>query len=83
MQDSDAKFGRYPSLEGRVVLVTGGASGIGAAHVAHFAAQGAQVAFLDIQDAPADEGRCGVRSGIGPFWRTPAGVSGRILRHPG
>jgi NAD(P)-dependent dehydrogenase (short-subunit alcohol dehydrogenase family) len=36
-----------------VVLVTGGATGIGAAHVAHFAAQGARVAFLDIQDKPA------------------------------
>ena len=43
----------YPSLRDRVVLVTGGASGIGAAHVAHFAAQGAHVAFVDIQEAPA------------------------------
>jgi len=50
MQPTDAI---YPSLRDRVVLVSGGASGIGAAHVAHFAAQGAQVAFLDIQDAPA------------------------------
>jgi len=38
----------YPSLEGRVVLVTGGASGIGEAFVRHFAAQGARVAFLDV-----------------------------------
>ncbi|MBU6498376.1 MAG: SDR family oxidoreductase [Rhodospirillales bacterium] len=44
MSPLDAK---YPSLAGQVVLVTGGASGIGAAHVAHFAAQGARVAFLD------------------------------------
>ncbi|MCW3475356.1 SDR family NAD(P)-dependent oxidoreductase [Limobrevibacterium gyesilva] len=44
----------YPSLRDRVVFVTGGASGIGAAHVAHFAAQGARVAFVDIQaDAAA------------------------------
>jgi NAD(P)-dependent dehydrogenase (short-subunit alcohol dehydrogenase family) len=50
MQATDAS---YPSLRDRVVFVTGGASGIGAAHVAHFAAQGAQVAFVDIQDAPA------------------------------
>src|ERR1700722_6402651 len=50
MQSTDAI---YPSLRDRVVLVSGGATGIGAAHVAHFAAQGAQVAFLDIQDAPA------------------------------
>ena len=43
----------YPSLRGKSVFITGGATGIGAAHVAHFAAQGAQVAFVDIQEAPA------------------------------
>jgi NAD(P)-dependent dehydrogenase (short-subunit alcohol dehydrogenase family) len=43
----------YPSLRDRVVFITGGASGIGAAHVGHFAAQGARVAFVDIQDALA------------------------------
>lgn len=42
---------QYPSLKDRVVFVTGGASGIGAAEVSHFAAQGAQVAFVDIDDA--------------------------------
>jgi NAD(P)-dependent dehydrogenase (short-subunit alcohol dehydrogenase family) len=41
----------YPSLTGRVVLVTGGASGIGADIVRAFAGQGARVAFLDIQDS--------------------------------
>ncbi len=41
----------YPSLKGKTVFVTGGATGIGAAHVAHFAAQGARVGFVDIQDA--------------------------------
>lgn len=40
-------FAIYPSLKGRVVLVTGGASGIGAEIVAQFAAQGSRVAFLD------------------------------------
>ena len=50
MQGNDAV---YPSLRDRVVFITGGASGIGAAHVAHFAAQGARVAFVDIQDALA------------------------------
>lgn len=39
---------RYRSLDGRSVLVTGGASGIGATLVEAFAAQGARVAFLDI-----------------------------------
>ncbi|APG11660.1 3-oxoacyl-ACP reductase [Bradyrhizobium japonicum] len=44
----------FPSLAGRVVLITGGASGIGAAFVRAFATQGARVAFLDI-DASAGE----------------------------
>jgi D-xylose 1-dehydrogenase len=43
----------YPSLRGRAVFVTGGASGIGESIVGHFAAQGARVAFVDVQDAPA------------------------------
>ncbi|CUU18197.1 NAD(P)-dependent dehydrogenase (short-subunit alcohol dehydrogenase family) [Bradyrhizobium sp. JR7.2] len=44
----------FPSLAGRVVLITGGASGIGAVFVRAFATQGARVAFLDI-DASAGE----------------------------
>jgi NAD(P)-dependent dehydrogenase (short-subunit alcohol dehydrogenase family) len=43
-------FAVYPSLRDRVVLVTGGASGIGAEEVTQFARQGARVAFLDIAD---------------------------------
>ena len=43
----------YPSLPDRVVFVSGGATGIGAAIVAHFAAQSARVAFVDIQAEPA------------------------------
>ncbi|MDE2347380.1 MAG: SDR family oxidoreductase [Gammaproteobacteria bacterium] len=42
---------RYRSLEGRPVLITGGASGIGAAFVEAFAAQGARVSFLDVDSA--------------------------------
>ncbi|MBM3538417.1 MAG: SDR family oxidoreductase [Alphaproteobacteria bacterium] len=41
---------RYPSLEGRVCLVTGGGSGIGATIVSRLVEQGAKVAFLDIDE---------------------------------
>ena len=41
------KFARYTSLEGAAVLVTGGASGIGAEIVRAFADQGSKVGFLD------------------------------------
>lgn len=40
----------FPSLAGKRVLVTGGASGIGEGIVEAFALQGARVAFLDIQE---------------------------------
>jgi len=46
-------FATYPSLVDRSVLITGGASGIGAAFVEHFVRQGARVAFLDVDDASA------------------------------
>jgi D-xylose 1-dehydrogenase len=51
---TNAKFARYPSLGERAVVVTGGASGIGASIVAHFAEQGARVGFVDVD---ADAGR--------------------------
>jgi NADP-dependent 3-hydroxy acid dehydrogenase YdfG len=46
--DQTKRFASYPSLRERVVLITGGGSGIGASLVEHFALQGARVAFLDI-----------------------------------
>ena len=45
--DSTDRFARYPSLQDRVVLITGGASGIGASMVEHFADQRSRVGFLD------------------------------------
>jgi NAD(P)-dependent dehydrogenase (short-subunit alcohol dehydrogenase family) len=53
------KTARYPSLDGMPVVISGGASGIGEALVRGFAAQGAKVGFVDVQDergkALADE----------------------------
>ena len=42
-------FTRYGSLEGRTVIITGGASGIGACFVRAFVENGAKVAFLDLK----------------------------------
>ena len=42
---------QYRSLDGRSVVITGGASGIGGALVEAFAAQGSRVSFLDIDVA--------------------------------
>jgi len=44
---------RYPSLSGKAVLITGGASGIGAAMVEAFAAQGSRVFFIDVDEGAA------------------------------
>ncbi|MDE1183276.1 SDR family oxidoreductase [Paraburkholderia sp.] len=57
-RQAHSPYARYPSLEDRTVLITGGATGIGASFVEHFAAQGARVAFFDI-DASAGEALAG------------------------
>jgi D-xylose 1-dehydrogenase len=44
----------YSSLKGKVVLVTGGASGIGEAIVEALVLQGSRVLFIDIQDDAAN-----------------------------
>lgn len=58
----------YPSLQGRVVLVTGGASGIGESIVEHFCRQGARVGFLD-HDLGAAEALVGRLGGEAPAFR--------------
>jgi NAD(P)-dependent dehydrogenase (short-subunit alcohol dehydrogenase family) len=62
---------RYPSLSGRKVFVTGGGSGIGASIVSMFAAQGAQVAFVDIAEGPSGAlaEAIAARGDPKPWWR--------------
>lgn len=62
---------RYPSLQDRTVFVTGGGSGIGAAIVQGFAAQGARVAFIDIDEAASRQlaGRIAEAGQPAPWWR--------------
>ncbi|WP_219415516.1 SDR family NAD(P)-dependent oxidoreductase [Pseudonocardia nigra] len=48
------RYATYPSLRDAVVLISGGASGLGAEFVAQFAAQGARVAFVDVAVADAE-----------------------------
>ena len=69
-EDRPAEYGSYPSLRGRVVVVTGGASGIGEKIVEQFAHQGARVAFLDIQhDAGMQLAKqVGAAGGVEPYF---------------
>lgn len=55
-------FGIYPSLKGRTVFITGGASGIGAELVRAFAGQGCRVGFVDL-DVQAAEALVAATSG--------------------
>jgi len=53
-QPSKTRFATYPSLVGRCCFVTGAATGIGAEFVRQLAAQGAHVAFVDVDDDPGE-----------------------------
>ena len=64
-----SSFALYPSLRDRGVVVTGGASGIGASIVAHFLEQGAHVGFIDFDTVAAAEMVAGLggRAGLCRF----------------
>src|ERR1700721_2623428 len=64
------EYATYPSLRGKKVLITGGATGIGEVLVSRFAEQGAQVALLDVQDDLAKElvGRVANNGNLPPLY---------------
>ena len=75
----DLTFG----LDGKVALVTGGASGIGAAVVDTFAAKGAQVAVVDLDGEAADKKAAqlgGRGSGFACDVTDPAAVEATVAR---
>lgn len=57
----------FPDLRDASVFITGGASGIGAALVAGFAAQGARVAFCDLADGAAHADAVAAATGNRPL----------------
>jgi NAD(P)-dependent dehydrogenase (short-subunit alcohol dehydrogenase family) len=61
----------YPSLKNKVILITGGASGIGAVMVEAFCAQQAQVIFIDILDTEARHlcDRVEEKTGLRPIYQ--------------
>ena len=65
MIDHSSSSARYPSLDGKRVIISGGGSGIGAGLVEGFCRQGAKVAFIDVQ-REASEQVCAALAELGP-----------------
>ncbi|MGY4827170.1 SDR family NAD(P)-dependent oxidoreductase [Sphaerotilaceae bacterium SBD11-9] len=70
--ETSRAFATFPSLRGRAVFVTGGATGIGAAIVSAFAAQGARVAFIDVAESASEalSRQVAEQGHPAPWWRT-------------
>lgn len=67
---ADLQFASYPSLRDRAVFITGGGNGIGASLVAHFAAQGSRVTFVDLDEkGGARVAEAGARAAHKPVFR--------------
>jgi NAD(P)-dependent dehydrogenase (short-subunit alcohol dehydrogenase family) len=67
-----ADHAAYPSLKDRVVFITGGATGIGAAFVRAFHSQGGRVAFIDLDEAAGQ----GLAAQLGaPAWFSRCNVT--------
>lgn len=65
-------------LEGKVALITGGGSGIGAATARRFAAEGAAVAVVDYRREPADQVAHSIRENGGRAEAFGADVSNEV-----
>ena len=68
-------FATYPSLAGRNVFVSGGATGIGADIVRAFARNAARVAFVDVQRAEGERIAAAVKSAGGTALFLPCDVT--------
>lgn len=64
------QYASYPSLRDRIVVVTGGATGIGASFVEAFLQQGSRVAFLDLDTNAGEQlaHRLATKSPAPPFF---------------
>jgi NAD(P)-dependent dehydrogenase (short-subunit alcohol dehydrogenase family) len=69
----------YPSLRDRVVLITGGASGIGANLVEAFCRQQACVSFIDIRDDEAENLKTCIDANVAKSIRESQGLKHSVM----